>query len=63
MIWRLVSAYAELSGAEPATSQSAAYALFDGVFQQVPLRYVGDSEAALDELRENCAALLPRLVM
>ncbi|GAA1838768.1 TetR/AcrR family transcriptional regulator [Pseudonocardia ailaonensis] len=61
MIWRLVSAYAELTGAEPTTSPSAAYALFDGLFQQALLRYIGGADTALDELKDNCAALLPRL--
>jgi AcrR family transcriptional regulator len=33
MIWRVVSRYAELSGTEPATSATIAYATLDGVFQ------------------------------
>jgi TetR/AcrR family transcriptional repressor of bet genes len=33
MIWRVVSRYAELSGAEPSMSSHAAYGLLDGLFQ------------------------------
>jgi AcrR family transcriptional regulator len=61
MIWNLVRAYAALTGTEPTCSPSAAYAMFDGLFQQALLRFLGNSETALDELRANCAALLPRL--
>jgi AcrR family transcriptional regulator len=61
MIWRLVRTYAQLSGAEPTCSPSAAYAMFDGLFQQALQRHLGGSGTALDELRENCRDLLPRL--
>ncbi|GAA2884455.1 TetR/AcrR family transcriptional regulator [Pseudonocardia halophobica] len=61
MIWRLVRGYAQLSGAEPTCSPSAAYAMFDGLFQQALQRYVAGSGTALDELRDNCRDLLPRL--
>jgi AcrR family transcriptional regulator len=62
MIWRLVTAYADLDGGRPTCTPSAAYAMFDGLFQQALLRHLAGSPTALDELREGCRALLPRLV-
>jgi AcrR family transcriptional regulator len=62
MIWRLVTAYADLDGGVPACTPSAAYAMFDGLFQQALLRHLGGSATALDELRTQCRDLLPRLV-
>ncbi|WP_431903125.1 TetR family transcriptional regulator [Amycolatopsis thermoflava] len=61
MIWRVVSAYADLGGLEPACSPSHAYALFDGLFQQALLRHLAGSETALDDLRTGARDLLPRL--
>lgn len=62
MIWRNVSAYAELSGARPNCSPSDAYAMFDGLFQQALLRHLSGAEDALDDLRRAVRELLPRLV-
>ncbi|WP_435869773.1 TetR family transcriptional regulator [Amycolatopsis methanolica] len=61
MIWRVVCAYADLGGMEPACSPSQAYALFDGLFQQALLRHLAGSETALDDLRAGARDLLPRL--
>jgi AcrR family transcriptional regulator len=61
MIWRLVRAYADLTGAEPTCSPSAAYAMFDGLFQQALQRYLAGSETALDDLRGGSRDLLRRL--
>ncbi|UOZ10711.1 TetR/AcrR family transcriptional regulator [Amycolatopsis sp. WQ 127309] len=62
MIWRNVSAYADLAGAPPNCSPSEAYALFDGLFQQALLRYLMSAEGALDDLRNGVRALFPRLL-
>ena len=49
MIWRVVSRYAELSGAEVAMTPSAAYGVLDGLFQQALLGYLtGDQQETLD---------------
>jgi AcrR family transcriptional regulator len=61
MIWRLVRAYADLTGTQPTCSPSAAYAMFDGLFQQALQRHLADSETALDDLRDSSRDLLPRL--
>ena len=61
MIWRLVRAYADLTGTQPTCSPSAAYAMFDGLFQQALQRYLAGSETALDDLRDSSRDLLPRL--
>lgn len=62
MIWRLVSGYAELTGTKPYCSPSAAYAMFDGLFQQALLRHLAGDDQALDDLRRAAGELLPRLV-
>jgi len=61
MIWRLVRAYADLTGVEPTCAPSTAYALYDGLFQQALQRYLAGSAEAIDELRAGCRDLLPRL--
>ncbi|WP_073460029.1 TetR/AcrR family transcriptional regulator [Pseudonocardia thermophila] len=62
MIWDLVRAYAELAGAQPSCTAAEAYALFDGLFLHALQQYLGGAETALDELRQRCRDLLPRLV-
>jgi AcrR family transcriptional regulator len=62
MIWRNVSAYAELAGAEPTCTPGDAYALFDGLFQQALLRHLAGTGDALDDLRRGVRELFPRLV-
>src|SRR6478752_7470355 len=60
MIWRVVSRYAELSGAEVAMTRTAAYGVLDGLFQQALLSYLtGDPQEALDVLVGQVHALMP----
>lgn len=61
MIWRLVGAYANLTGSEPTCSPATAYAMFDGLFYQALQRHLAGSETAFDDLRQSCRELLPRL--
>jgi AcrR family transcriptional regulator len=61
MIWRLVRAYADLTGTRPTCSPSAAYAMFDGLFQHALQRHLAGEETALDDLRDSSRDLLPRL--
>ena len=61
MIWRVVSRYAELSGRAPTVVPATAYAMFDGQFQHALLRHLAGSPDALDVLRAQVLALLPRL--
>ncbi|MFJ7213140.1 TetR/AcrR family transcriptional regulator [Amycolatopsis sp. NPDC098790] len=62
MIWRNVSAYADLAKSEPNCSPSEAYALFDGLFQQALLRHLSGAEDALDDFRRGVRDLFPRLM-
>ena len=60
MIWRVISRYAELSGAEVAMTPSAAYGVLDGLFQQALLGYLtGDQQETLDSLTNQVHALMP----
>lgn len=62
MIWRIVSRFAELSGAPVALSPSAAYAVYDGLFQHALSQHLaGDTEAA-GRLEEDVQRLLDSLV-
>lgn len=62
MIWRIVTRYSELVGAPVGASSAAAYAMFDGLFQQALLRHIAGQDTALDELRAGAARLLRLLV-
>ena len=60
MIWRVVTRYSELAGAEPAMTPKTAYGVLDGLFQQALLSYLcGQEDAALDELTTQVHALMP----
>jgi AcrR family transcriptional regulator len=58
MIWRIVSRYADLAGADLAVTPALAYALMDGVFQHALLRYLGGHASAPDELDAHVRRLL-----
>ncbi|MER5883317.1 TetR family transcriptional regulator [Streptomyces sp. NPDC001941] len=58
MIWRIVSRYAELSGAEAAPSPAAAYAMLDGLFQQQLLHHLAGDAGAVDRLAKDAATVL-----
>ncbi len=62
MVWRVVSRYAELSGAEPRVPAPAFYAVLDGLFQQALLRQLAGDPRAASDLRESVQAVLPQLV-
>jgi AcrR family transcriptional regulator len=62
MIWRIVSQYAELAGASVTVAPSAAYAIFDGLFQQALLRHVAGEKTAANELEAGVAKVLAGLV-
>lgn len=59
MIWRVISAYGELAGREPAMSSPVVYGLLDGLFQQALLGYLSGRVDALDDLREQVRELMP----
>ncbi|WP_344342190.1 TetR family transcriptional regulator C-terminal domain-containing protein, partial [Streptomyces rhizosphaericus] len=60
MIWRVVSRYAELSGADVAMTPAAAYGVLDGLFQQALLGYLtAEPQEALDTMTDQVHALMP----
>jgi len=62
MIWRIVTRFAELSGGRVILSRSAAYAVYDGLFQHALSRHLaGDTDAA-DVLAQDVQRLLDSLV-
>ena len=62
MIWRVVSRYAELSGARPATSPTGAYSMLDGLFQRALLARLSDVDDEVQALRAEFPQLLDRLI-
>ncbi|MFI5612083.1 TetR/AcrR family transcriptional regulator [Amycolatopsis sp. NPDC051903] len=62
MVWRVVERYAELAGATVDLAPSAAYAAFDGLFQQALLRRLAGRETAADELADAVPRILALLV-
>ena len=61
MIWRIVSKFAELAGTPLAVSPSAAYAVFDGLFQQALLKHLAGRADAAPDLGENVQRVLELL--
>ena len=61
MVWRIASRFAELGGKQPAISQSALYALFDGLFQKCLLRHLSDDHKAIPDLHAEVKRLLPMI--
>lgn len=62
MIWRVVSRYAALCGAKPATSPAAAYVMLDGVFQRALLAALSGMATGLARLQEELPDVLDLLV-
>jgi AcrR family transcriptional regulator len=63
MIWRIVSKFADLAGAPLAVSCSAAYAVFDGLFQQALIRHLAGGPGAARDLEENVQRVLESLTI
>ncbi len=61
MIWRIVSKFTDLAGRPITLSSSAAYAVFDGLFQQALLRHLSGTADAARDLDENVQRLLDSL--
>jgi hypothetical protein len=58
MIWRVVTAYAELGGRTTAVPSLTAYAVFDGLFENCLSRYLAGDPGASDQLREGAGWLI-----
>jgi AcrR family transcriptional regulator len=63
MIWRIVSKYADLAGQPPALPPGAAYAVFDGLFQQALLRHLAGSPDAATDLQDGVQRVLGSLAI
>jgi AcrR family transcriptional regulator len=63
MIWRIVSKYAELAEVPLAVDSSAAYAVFDGLFQQALLRHLSGRTDAAPDLAQNVQQVLESLTV
>jgi AcrR family transcriptional regulator len=61
MIWRIVSKYAGLAGVRLTVESGAAYAVFDGLFQQALLRHLAGSAGAARDLEQNVQRVLESL--
>jgi AcrR family transcriptional regulator len=53
MIWRVLSRYADLAGIRFDVPPSAAYGIFDGLFQQALLHHLAGDENAADDLQAD----------
>lgn len=62
MIWRVIERYSELAGAPVGVGPATAYALLDGIFERALGRLFAGRTDALDELRSQVMAVLPRLL-
>ena len=63
MIWRIVSKYGELAEVPLAVDSSAAYAVFDGLFQQALLRHLSGRTDAAPDLAQNVQQVLESLTV
>ena len=63
MIWRVMSRFAELAGGPCGLPPSAAYALFDGLFQQGLLRHLSGDKQAVAAMQDNVRRSIDQLFM
>jgi AcrR family transcriptional regulator len=61
MIWRVISRYAEFTGAQVSLSPGMTYAILDGLFQQALLHHLAGYSSAAEELRTNVIRILDTL--
>jgi AcrR family transcriptional regulator len=61
MIWRVVTRYAELAGAEIAVTSPVMYAIFDGLFQQALWRHLAGDPQAGPDLQAGVVEVLGRV--
>ena len=62
MVWRVISRFAELAGAEPTLDAATSYALLDGVFEKALLEHLTGTATALPTLHHRAVSLLPTLI-
>ncbi|MGO4256991.1 TetR/AcrR family transcriptional regulator [Marmoricola sp. RAF53] len=62
MVWRVITRYAELSGAEPGIDPRSAYGILDGLFQQALFGNLCGRTEVLDELDAQVHGLMPMML-
>ena len=62
MIWRVLSRFAELTGAPVGVPSSVAYAMFDGLFQQGLLKHLSGDKKAVAAMQANVRLVVSQLV-
>jgi len=62
MVWRVITRYAELSGAEPGIDPRSAYGILDGLFQQTLFGHLCSRTEVLDELDAQVHGLMPMML-
>ena len=62
MIWRVLSRFAELTGAPVNVPSGVAYAMFDGLFQQGLLKHLSGDKKAVATMQSNVRLVVSQLV-
>jgi len=62
MIWRVMCRFGELSGSAVSAPRGAAYAMFDGLFQQCLLKHLSGDRNAVTAMKSHVRLLISRLV-
>ena len=62
MIWRVMSRFAEITGATVQVPSSVAYAMFDGLFQQALLKHLSGDKKAAAAMQSNVRLVVTQLV-
>lgn len=62
MIWRVLSRFAELTGAPVRAPSGVAYAMFDGLFQQALLKHLSGDRKAVASMQASVRLVVAQLV-
>jgi hypothetical protein len=62
MIWRVLSRFAEITGAPLRAPSSVAYAIFDGLFQQALLKHLSGDKKAVAAMQSHVRLVVSQLV-
>jgi len=62
MIWRVLSRFAEITGAPVRAPSSVAYAMFDGLFQQGLLKHLSGDRKAVATMQAHVRLVVSQLV-
>jgi len=62
MIWRVMSRLSELAGAPIQAPSDVTYAMFDGLFQQCLLKYLGGDRKAIASMQKGVRLIVMQLI-